>query len=470
MSVSAGATSAPRRTRERALTIDIMSTLSRLANSATKSLHQTTTSRQQQQQNPTDYVNHSNPAAMPPSDGSLSDSQSFVSESSIEGSHTNLQQLVAATSAATPSASASNGVLLRKKNSIRKEWKRSPSISNSYADEWERMFLSHGEGDLLLYLKELCCSGELRNCRFRSVVWRLALRVLSSDAAKWKEETQAWRSRYSELKQQHCIDISKLSRSPDSQATDLRVHNPLSQDSRSPWYRFFRSEETRHIIYQDVRRTFPEIQYFHAADVQEKMISTLFCFAHTSPLLYRQGMHEVLAPLLFVLHSDQLAFQHACELYSATPPVMELVPFAKPAEDRNGNPIVEKLATIGERILRVHDLELYLHLEKLEVAPHLYGIRWMRLLFGREFPLQDLLVVWDAVFADGYDAGFGLVDYIFVAMLINIRSLLLASDFSGAMTYLMRYPQGSDVNFIVSLAYHLRAPDAYPKPSLTGFQ
>ncbi|PAA67784.1 hypothetical protein BOX15_Mlig005158g1 [Macrostomum lignano] len=146
------------------------------------------------------------------------------------------------------------------------------------------------------------------------------------------------------------------------------------------------------------------------------------------------------------------------------------VPFAKPAEDRNGNPIVEKLATIGERILRVHDLELYLHLEKLEVAPHLYGIRWMRLLFGREFPLQDLLVVWDAVFADGYDAGFGLVDYIFVAMLINIRSLLLASDFSGAMTYLMRYPQGSDVNFIVSLAYHLRAPDAYPKPSLTGFQ
>ena len=45
--------------------------------------------------------------------------------------------------------------------------------------------------------------------------------------------------------------------------------------------------------------------------------------------------------------------------------------------------------------------------------------RWVRLLFGREFPLQDLLVVWDALFADGLTLT--LVDYIFVAMLLYIR-------------------------------------------------
>jgi hypothetical protein len=47
--------------------------------------------------------------------------------------------------------------------------------------------------------------------------------------------------------------------------------------------------------------------------------------------------------------------------------------------------------------------------------------RWIRLLFGREFPMQDLLVLWDALFADGI--GFDLVDYIFVAMLLYIRDL-----------------------------------------------
>lgn len=43
----------------------------------------------------------------------------------------------------------------------------------------------------------------------------------------------------------------------------------------------------------------------------------------------------------------------------------------------------------------------------------------MRLLFGREFVLQDLLVLWDALFADS--PTLDLVDYIFVAMMFNIR-------------------------------------------------
>jgi len=46
--------------------------------------------------------------------------------------------------------------------------------------------------------------------------------------------------------------------------------------------------------------------------------------------------------------------------------------------------------------------------------------RWVRLLFGREFPMQDLLMLWDAIFGDGIS--FDLVDYVFVAMLLYIRN------------------------------------------------
>lgn len=45
--------------------------------------------------------------------------------------------------------------------------------------------------------------------------------------------------------------------------------------------------------------------------------------------------------------------------------------------------------------------------------------RWLRLLFGREFPLQDLLVLWDAIFSQEKD--FKFVHYIVVAMLVAIR-------------------------------------------------
>lgn len=45
--------------------------------------------------------------------------------------------------------------------------------------------------------------------------------------------------------------------------------------------------------------------------------------------------------------------------------------------------------------------------------------RWLRLLFGREYQLMDLLMVWDALFAEGEHLE--LTHYIVVAMLIGIR-------------------------------------------------
>ena len=45
--------------------------------------------------------------------------------------------------------------------------------------------------------------------------------------------------------------------------------------------------------------------------------------------------------------------------------------------------------------------------------------RWIRLLFGREFPMEDVLVLWDALFADG--PMLDLVDYIYISMLEAIR-------------------------------------------------
>lgn len=48
-----------------------------------------------------------------------------------------------------------------------------------------------------------------------------------------------------------------------------------------------------------------------------------------------------------------------------------------------------------------------------------YGRRWIRLLFGREFPFDELLLFWDALFA--VDPRLELVDFICVAMLLRIR-------------------------------------------------
>jgi len=46
--------------------------------------------------------------------------------------------------------------------------------------------------------------------------------------------------------------------------------------------------------------------------------------------------------------------------------------------------------------------------------------KWARLLYGREFHMDDVLVLWDCIFADS--SALELVDYIAVAMLIYIRA------------------------------------------------
>lgn len=45
--------------------------------------------------------------------------------------------------------------------------------------------------------------------------------------------------------------------------------------------------------------------------------------------------------------------------------------------------------------------------------------RWMRLLFGREFPFDDVLEMWDLLFAHGLRSD--LVDFTCIAMLLRIR-------------------------------------------------
>lgn len=45
--------------------------------------------------------------------------------------------------------------------------------------------------------------------------------------------------------------------------------------------------------------------------------------------------------------------------------------------------------------------------------------RWIRLLFGREFAFDDLLRLWDLLFAE--DPALDLVDLVCVTMLLRIR-------------------------------------------------
>jgi hypothetical protein len=245
------------------------------------------------------------------------------------------------------------------------------------------------------------------------------------------------------------------------------------------------------------------------------MEDILFCYVREHPHLgYRQGMHELLAPILFVMHAelrdtqddpslapvlrdvmDPAFIEH--DTYALFAELMEMVePWysavgleadqvkarqqvassqrknmtqdprtSKPFEEDNAGPssaISRKLDVVHNVLLKKADQVLYLHLKQLSIPAQTYGIRWIRLLFGREFPLPSVLEVWDAVFADGPS----LVDYMCVAMLMHIREVLIEGDYATCMHHLMHFPTVYEVNYLVQRSLHLRNPAVHPSPSL----
>ena len=62
-------------------------------------------------------------------------------------------------------------------------------------------------------------------------------------------------------------------------------------------------------------------------------------------------------------------------------------------------------------------------------------MRWLRLLFGREFPMQDVLCCWDFLLASDLE----YVNSFFVAMLVEQRVSILSGDAGHVLTVLMRF-------------------------------
>ena len=95
------------------------------------------------------------------------------------------------------------------------------------------------------------------------------------------------------------------------------------------------------------------------------------------------------------------------------------------------------------------------------------GIRWLRLLFGREFNLADTLELWDALLADSCPPS--LADQLVISLLISVRELLLKYDYPDAVQLLMKLPSNLSVRHIVCFALHLKDPLRFPKPTGSPF-
>ncbi|KAK3997246.1 rab-GTPase-TBC domain-containing protein [Cladorrhinum sp. PSN332] len=295
----------------------------------------------------------------------------------------------------------------------------------------------------------------------RSICWKGFLLFPSAPAEEWHHLIQQSRASYDELSEPHLRFI----RHPE-QLTNLSI-DPLADDPDSPWNSIRRNETVRAEILQDVHRL-PDEPFYHQDAIQTMILDILFVYCKLNPGIggYRQGMHELLAPIVYVVAQDAVdraslvtddpvdavisdmldssyiehdAFALFSKVMEHAAAFYEVLDGDGGPESSQRNTIVDKSKYIHEVALMKVDQELANHLRDIEVLPQIFLIRWIRLLFGREFAFDQLLFLWDSIFA--FDPNLELIDLICVAMLLRIRWTLLEADYTVALQSMLKYPE-----------------------------
>ncbi|KAL9571266.1 hypothetical protein ACKAV7_004604 [Fusarium commune] len=305
----------------------------------------------------------------------------------------------------------------------------------------------------------------------RSLCWKTFLLSTAAEGLSWSQVLDDERKLYAE-KRDHFL---KYIKHPEALA-ELNI-DPLTEDPSSPWNTIRQDEVVRAEIQQDVQRL-PDEASYHEDQTQSIILDILFIYCKLNPERggYRQGMHELLAPILHVIEQDAVdpttlpeeiplhdslvktldhsfiehdAFvlfsklmERAQSFYEVKDVILAPGSSLRPPKfAEQSSAIVERSKFIHEVCLQKVDPELATHLTNIEILPQIFLIRWIRLLFSREFPFEQFLVLWDTIFA--VDPTLELIDLICVAMLIRIRWDLLEADYSVCLQLLLKYPPPS---------------------------
>jgi len=370
----------------------------------------------------------------------------------------------------------------------------------------------------------------------RRLLWaKLLNAVTGSSLEEWATQLDDQRAQYKELKDAH-------RRENDIKKADPSICNPLSKSQDNPLLKLQASKDLLEEIWKDIERTYSEMEMFQNDKVRKCMQQVLFhwckaCNPASDPSeSYRQGMNELVALCMYVVLQGQYGgsspdglcgrlvseSHNEGDLFILFSALMEFgglstmfeVVKAKPskpgldlgessltgrgrsAPQQTRSAILARCDHIYNTILKKLDGPLHSFLINKGVEPQIFMLRWLRLMFCREFSVDDTLVLWTHIFVDSQQPlpdnpllkynrkpGKGsegvavaeassmalpLVDFFAVAMIMYLKSQLLEED-DNCLTVLMR-PEFHNVNKLVELARQFRSgsgsTSAAPTPAV----
>ena len=303
------------------------------------------------------------------------------------------------------------------------------------------------------------------------------------------------RCEYAALREKHNTDPREAG------AGDVAANNPLMHTEGSSWAAYFATQEVRKTIVLDLERLHPGDEFYSSPDIQAALLDILTVWSLENPSVgYRQGMHELASLVLRQRASDVAGLGHEWGARASPPrePVVDGAPELSATyvehdayamfsamlgptraaratapeettpirvvaffEDAPGKGGFDQSEVRGacDRVfaaLGAVDPPLKQHLERLGIEPQLFLLRWFRVLFSREFHLDDVMRVWSAFFAANARGVRDVIEAFAAAMVLFLRAeLMAADDFGTCLRRLQRFPPVEDIDALIERAREL---------------
>ncbi len=358
-------------------------------------------------------------------------------------------------------------------------------------------------------LKTFAKEGDLNKELLRPIAWKIFLGVLPNTTSlrEWVEIISNQREEFKKKIKKFC-KIKKIKGDPLGGGTKKKkVQNDTS----------YEDNDLKTGINKDLDRTRQEIDLFTQSKIRNIIANVLYIWSKENPdISYRQGMHELLAIIFLVFYpyyfpstrkpkntkEDIIEYLKDLELYKEDlyiffhdeeeiqsdlfftfealmkkgmsnlfdPKILqkddidykmyEIFPKMWKDESDQNKPtyVYRRSDLIIKEKLKSLDNDLYSHFKKIELNCGVFLQRWLRCIFSREFPLEDVYIIWDILLDNEYmnenteKYSFIFMEYICIAMIFKLRDTLKDADQNECLSTLFKYPETKDIMEIIKLA------------------
>ena len=358
--------------------------------------------------------------------------------------------------------------------------------------------------------KLMSINGEIEKNKIRNMSWRIFLNVFSQD-----ETISDWIETLSKQREEYKIKSKNLLKKTKFQGDPL---GGGSNSNNEEWKNYYIEKDMKDLIKLDLSRTYQEINLFHDEKIITMLSNILLIWSKENiDLGYKQGMNDLLSIIFIAFYpfyypndtkntkedlikfssQFELAMKHSKDLYlffndennfesdlyftfnnlmkKGMKDLYDLKEndnkkinykkyelfeneWTKEQNDDFKNPLLIRCSLIIKEKLKKIDPLLYQHFENIQINTGIVLQRWLKCIFCREYDLNEIFILWDAIFANEDDNNYPLIfiDFIAIAMIINIRNEFFEGGQTECFSYLFKYPHQDNIIQIIKISERIK--------------